>query len=112
MLLTLSEESASAHPPLRRKDNKGGALRKAEDKYELKEGLPEDKKKDRRRHRQRQKPKSAAQDRKTGVPKQTNNKRMEVPGGVPPSTQMCYPRSSTDPPSNFSEPLMKLHISR
>jgi len=34
---------------------RGGALIKAKDKYRLKEGLPEDKKKDRRRHRQRQK---------------------------------------------------------
>gem|GEM_PF-5565202 len=51
-------------------------------------GCPKDKRKDRRRHRQEGKQKNAAQDRKTGVPKQTNNKRMAVPGSKQPSTQM------------------------
>lgn len=38
--------------------------------------------------KRKNKTKSAAQDRKTGVPKQTNNKRMAVPVSKQPSTQM------------------------
>ncbi len=64
------------------------ALRKAEDKYELKEGLPKDKKKRQETPPPKKENRRARRRQKTGVPKQTNNKRMAVPGSKQPFTQM------------------------